>query len=240
MLTPIQCIALRTVRLNDSKNLLSAWSRQAGRVTFVIPAGAGREARRRRALTSPLSTFEGVCDLRSDRDVLSVRDVMPMPGSAAMNPSATGGMTAMFLAELLDTLLRKSAPDDGLSDFLFSAVELFAGMKGRDAANFHIVFLYALAHYLGIAPDTGEYFRNAVFDMREGRFSPSAPLHDDRLEGSEARMMILIARTPLSRPGRLPLNRDSRNRALDVILRYFSLHLVPLTSLKSLEILRMM
>ncbi len=240
MLIPVECIALRTVRLSDSKNLLSAWCRQAGRITFVVPSGSSREARRRRAITSPLSTFEGVCDFHSTRDIQSIRDVMPLPGSPAMSPSALNAMTAMFLAEVLDLLLSKSPPDDELSDFLFGSVALFAGMRGRAAANFHIAFLYALAHYIGIAPDTDGYSRGSVFDLREGRFNPSAPLHADRVEGDEARMMMLLCCTPLARSGRLPLTRDSRNRALDVILRYFSLHLTPLTSLKSLDVLRMM
>lgn len=240
MLTPVHCIALRTVRLSDSRNLLSAWSREAGRVTFAIPAGATREARRRKAVTSPLAFFEGIADIRDYRDIQTVRDIMPMPGSIAMNPSPVTGMSAFFIAEVLDLLMRKSTPDDDISDFLFDSIAAFAQMKGRDAANFHIVFLYALAHYSGIAPDTGEYVPASVFDMREGRFRRSAPLHDDHIEGNEARMMMLVARTPLNRPGHLPFTRQSRNRALDLILRYYALHLAPLTSLKSLDILRMM
>ncbi|MDE5662357.1 MAG: recombination protein O N-terminal domain-containing protein, partial [Muribaculaceae bacterium] len=51
MYTHLDCIALRTTKVSDSKNLLSAWTRTHGRLTFSLPAGAGREARRRRALT---------------------------------------------------------------------------------------------------------------------------------------------------------------------------------------------
>lgn len=240
MLTPVECIALRTVRLTDSKNLLSVWSREAGRLTFAIPAGSSREARRRRAITAPLGTFCGVSDIRPDREILSVRDIMPLPGSPAMNPSPAQGMSAMFLAEVLDSLLRRQEPDDRLSDFLFRSMDILSAATGAAAANFHIVFMYTFAHYAGIAPDTGDYRRNAVFDMREGRFRLSAPLHDDHIEGDEARMMMLISRTPLARAGRLPLTRATRNRALDLILRYFSLHLAPLNSLKSPEILRML
>ena len=50
MYEPLECIALRTTRISDSKSLLSVWERTRGRLTFAIPAGASREARRRRAL----------------------------------------------------------------------------------------------------------------------------------------------------------------------------------------------
>lgn len=234
----MHCIALRTVRLSDSKNLLSVWSREAGRITFAVPAGASREARRRRAITAPLGAFEGVCDIRPDREIHSVRDVMPMAGSAAMNPSPQQTLTSLFLAEVLDRLLASCAPDDVLSDYLFSSFEIFKNLKGRAAANFHLLFLFGLSYFTGIAPDLDGYARGAVFDLRDGRFRTAEPLHHDIVEGDMARALPLLAALPLSKGGRLRLSREQRNDALDMILRYFSFHLVPLDSIKSLEILR--
>lgn len=238
MLTPVHCIALRTVRLSDSKNLLSVWSREAGRLTFAVPAGSGREARRRRAITAPLGTFEGVCDIRPDREIHSVRDVMPMAGSAAMNLSPVQGLTSLFLAEVLDRLLSACSPEPGLNDYLFESLELFPNLKGRAAANFHLLFLFGLTYFTGIAPDLSEYAGGAVFDLRDGRFRTSAPVHGDCVDGDAARILVLMANTPYSKGGRLPLGREERNRTLDLILHYYSLHLAPLESIKSLEILR--
>lgn len=238
MLTPVHCIAFRTVRLSDSKNLLSVWSREAGRLTFAVPAGSSREARRRRAITAPLGTFEGVCDLRPDRDIHSVRDVMPMAGSAVLNPSPSHGMTALFLAEVLDRLLAACSPEPALSDYLFDSLELLPNLKGRAAANFHLLFLFGLTYFTGIAPDLGDYAGGAVFDLRDGRFRHAAPVHGDCVDGTGARLLVLLANTPYSKGGRLPFGRDGRNKALDLILHYYSLHLAPVESIKSLEILR--
>lgn len=240
MLTPVHCIALRTVRLSDSKNLLSVWSREVGRLTFAIPAGSSREARRRRAITAPLGAFEGVCDLRPERDILSVRDVMPMAGSAVLNPSPMQSLLSLFLAEVLDRVLGSCAPDEALSDYLFKSLELMQTMRGRAAANFHVLFLFGLSYFTGIAPDLGDYTATGAFDMRDGRFRKAAPIHGDCIDGTEARMLLLLAATPLHKAGRLPFDRESRNRALDLVLHYFSLHLASLDNLKSLDILREM
>lgn len=75
MYTALHCIALRTVRHSDTKNIVSAWSRELGRVAFAFPAGSGREARRRRALTTPLALFEGQCELRPGREIHTIRDL---------------------------------------------------------------------------------------------------------------------------------------------------------------------
>ena len=125
MLSNIECIALRTVRVNDSRNLLSVWSRCHGRLTLAMPSGKGRESKRRRALTGPLSLFEPVVDIRPDREVATVREMIPMATSPAMLLSPMRAAGATFLAETLDVILRRTEADDILSDFLFSAVAYY-------------------------------------------------------------------------------------------------------------------
>ena len=42
MYRPLDCIALRTVRYSDRNSILTAYTRQAGRLSFLVPAGTGR------------------------------------------------------------------------------------------------------------------------------------------------------------------------------------------------------
>lgn len=233
----LHCIALRTVRHSDSKNLLSAWSREAGRLSFAIPAGSGREAARRRSLTSPLAFFEGVSDLKPGREIYSIRDVRPGPGSLAMEASPVKTMTAMFLAEFLDLMLRRSEADESLSDFLFDSLREFAAMTdAASIANFHLVFIYRLTIPAGIEPQTDA--PGTIFDLRDGSFRMARPLHDDWLAPDESECLRRLARVHYNNAAEAGLDRAMRNRLLDSLLRYYSIHLLPLTKLKSLEILR--
>lgn len=239
MYTSIHCIALRTVRHSDSKNILSVWSRELGRVSLIVPAGSGREARRRRALSTPLSTFEGECDVRPGRELLTVRDVRPMPGSLALSADPSKSFAAVFLAEALDLLLRRSERDDTLSDFLFGSLAVFARLEGAaSSANFHLVFLYRLAGPLGIAPDVAEWREGYVFDMRDGVFRPSAPAHADYLLPTETSALVWLDRLNYRNMRVWRTGHGARNEILDRILRYYAIHLAPLTALKSLEVLR--
>lgn len=239
MYTHLDCIALRTVKLNDSKNLLSVWTRQLGRLTFAIPAGTGREARRRRALTAPLCTFEGECDVRPDRDILTIRDLRALPGSLALDSSAVKNITAMFLAEVLDLLLKKTEVDKPLSEFLFTSVDTLAALTdSRAVASFHIIFLYKLTYFAGIGPELEGWKRGAIFDMRDACFRSTAPLHRDFLQGRECTALMALSRASYASAANLPFDRYARKTALDYILQYLSLHLAPLSSLKSLEVLR--
>lgn len=235
---PLHCLALRATAVSDSKTLLSVWSREAGRLTLAFPAGGGREARRRKALSTPLALFEGCCDLRPGREVQSLRDFAPSAGSPALAPfSVVRGVLATFLGEVLDLLLRRCAPDSELSEYLFEGVRKFGALDSASAlANFHIVFLYGLSRPLGIAPSLDGYARGAVFDLREACFRTTAPLHSDYLEADEARLLPLLSRLTLDNMQRLRLDRVHRRRILDGILQFYAIHLGDLP-LRSLEIL---
>ena len=237
MQTRIRCIALRSVRTAGDKVLLSAWT-DAGRTTFAMPSGKSREAQRRRALTIPLALFEGVADIRPDRDIVRIADVSPLPASVAVVGSTLHSMQAMFIADVLDRLLRRTAPDEYLTDFLFDSLAVFGELSGAALANFAIHFLARLTYFFGIEPDTAGAWRGTYFDMREGRFCLSAPMHPDALEPAAARVMCLLLQLPLHRTGLLRLSNLARARALEEILKYYSIHLAPISDLTSLDILR--
>ena len=237
MYTSIDCIALRTTRLSDTKSLLSAWTRQHGRLTFSIPAGASKEARRRRALTAPLHTFEGVSDIRPDHDIHFIRDIRSSGTPLALDPDPAKSMLAIFLADTLDILLRRADADPNLSDFLFGSVDALGALTDpRATANFHLVFLYRLTHFLGIEPQLDH--QGTVFDMRDARFRATLPFHSDYIRDRECTLLHALMRANYRSAGRLPLDRYSRKVALDKILHYYSIHLTSLSGLKSLDILR--
>lgn len=236
MLEPIECIALRSVAAGETSVLLSAWSRSHGRITIAMPAGSSRESRRRRALTTPLAHFEAVADFRAGKDIIRVRDLVPLPTSPLLSPTRIVG--ASFMAEILDRLLRRSEADEALSDYLFAATSLYGSAGAAVARNYHIFFLAHLAAFLGIEPDLADGGTSAYFDMREGRVSPSIPLHSDYIGPDDMRTLKALARVPLRLCGCIGIERYHRRRAIDLILRYYELHLIELEGLKSLPILR--
>ncbi len=225
--------------VSDSRTLVSAWSRELGRVTFGFPAGSGREARRRRALASPMALFEGRSEAKPGSDILPLRDFSPTPGSPALAaPDIARTMLCSFLAEVLDRLLQRTAPDAHLSDYLFaSAAALSALPRGAASANFHIVFLYGLARMAGIAPDLSGYVPGAVFDMRDGVFRRSAPLHSDYLDADASSFLTVLARVNFNNMHRLHLSRAERRDILSAMLDYYSIHLGNLGNLRTLGVL---
>lgn len=225
MYNTLHCLALRTIRHDDRTSILSAWSAERGRVGIVMPAGSGREAQRRRALTMPLAMFEGVVVSKPGRELIQLRDIRPTSVTASVRSHPVKTALALFLSDVLDSSLRTSPPDEQLTAFLFGAVNALDATTDQNAlANYHLWFLRALATLTGIAPDFGSWREGSVFDMTEGVFRHTPPTHGRYLLPEDARGVHLLGRLSLDNIRRVRLNRDQRRRILDGILDYFALH----------------
>ena len=240
MYESLHCVALRTIKHDDRTSVLTAWSAERGRVGIVMPAGAGREARRRRALTMPLALFEGVCVSRPGRDLVQLRDVRPSAVTSSVHSHPVKAATALFLADVLEGVLRASEPDEHLTRFLQAGVEALHAISAPTAlANFHLWFLRVLAALTGIEPDYGSWTPGAVFDMSEGVFRPTPPLHGRWLAPDDALAVRTLGRLTLRSMGHVRLGREQRGRMQEGILDYYTLHGLPAASAaRSLEILR--
>ncbi len=237
MFETLHCIALRTIRHSDSRSIVSAWSAERGYVSFAMPAGKGREASRRRALTMPLAAFEGVCDIRNERDIMFIRDLRPMSVGMAMISDPAKLAMALFLAEVFEKLLRNSQRDEALSLMVFDTVDALNGAGRRGVANFALWTLYRLTSVLGIEPDMSEWRPGTVFDLEAAQWRSSLPMSGSNAAwGEEAAAVRLLSRMTRDNIERIRLTREGRREMLDGLLRYYDLHYCKLTPLHSLDV----
>lgn len=233
----LHIIALRTVRYSDRNDILSAFSLERGPVSFLIPAGKGREASRRRALLMPLGAVECSADIRPDRSIHQMTSPRLMAPLHSLRVSPVKSALTMFVAEALSVLLREAQPDATLWRFIMDSVLELDAMPERRSANFHICFLVRLGALLGIEPDTSLYAPGRIFDMIDGTFRASAPAHSEFLTGDEAAAAALVCRLTYRNMYRLKMSRNQRGRLLEGVLRYYALHYAPIDNLRSTAIL---
>ena len=208
-----------------------------GRVACLLPAGGGREARRRRALLQPLCPVQCVVSVAPGRDVMPMREPVADPPLPMLTADPMRSVVALFLSEVLANVLRASQGEPLLFDFIADAARR---LDADDAplANFNIVFLTHLLDFLGVAPDMGGYRRGMTFDMLDALFRQTPALHGRCLGIEESEAVARIGRMDWDNAHRYKYTRAQRARVLDGILEYYSLHVVNLSSLKSLAVMR--
>ncbi|MDE7471871.1 MAG: DNA repair protein RecO C-terminal domain-containing protein [Paramuribaculum sp.] len=235
---PVSLIVLRSVRCNERTDILSAYSRELGPLSFVIPAGSGKEATRRRALLQPMSTVEGIADISPTRELARLSQIRPLNPRHAVIANPVKNAVALMMADLLCAMLRQGQPDGNMWDYISMSLDVLDSLPGNRVANFHIVFIYGLGVLAGIEPDVSTFRAGCCFDIREGRFLSALPLHGDVLTDAEAKFVVTLSRMTYNNMHRVGLSRDRRNSILDHLLRYITIHYVPVDRLRSIEVVR--
>lgn len=233
-------IPLRLTRYSDSQNILSAYSRQLGRVSLTVAAGRGRGAARVKALTMPLSVIECEVQPRPGRELMPMSQVRPVMVLPQVHSNPVKQMLAMFLAEVLATILEDGGADEGLFDYVTESVRILDGLPGRRAGNFHICFLLHLGRHLGIEPDISTYCEGGLLDVAEGIWRRTMPLHGMVLDVAESAHAAQLMRMTYGNMHVFRYTREQRARVLDGVMDYYSRHVMPLRHIRSLEVLRAM
>lgn len=235
MLTPADCIILRTIKYNDTRSIVHLLSRQLGRIPVMVNDGNTPAARRRRAIMLPGASISCILDIRENRSLQSLRDVMPQRSMMLSDPVAS--TIVLFICDFLATILRDSQPDTILYDYVDYAIDTISRSR-HSIANAPIAFLLSLQQFMGIAPDTAAYSDNYCFDFGSGTFRPTPPLQSQWLDAQQAKALVTLLRMNMRNMHLFRLTRDQRHTILDLTLQYYSTHFGSLRGLQSLPVLR--
>lgn len=224
------------VRHSDRHIILTAYSRQTGRISLLLPAANTPRAAAMRSLAMPMGRFDCIVQLRPGRDIFNLSDMRrrgPLPSASPVKSALS-----MFAADVVASLLREPQPDRNLFDYLEQWSEQLVAATPQATANMHIAFLITLMHFMGIEPDWTTYTDGAVFDMAGGIFRTSSPYNNHFLPSDEARVAYSMRRMNLRTASHFILTRNDRNRILDILLQYYHIHFPSLGTLNSLPVLR--
>ncbi|MDE6011022.1 MAG: DNA repair protein RecO C-terminal domain-containing protein [Muribaculaceae bacterium] len=237
MQIPLRGILLQTIRHNDRNDIITLFTEQRGRVTLLSPSGSTRNSRMRRARLAPLALIETQVNFRENRDLQFLGEVATPHPWRNIYFDPMKGAIAIFIGEFLNKLLRTSEPDVPMWRFLLHAIDALDTAR-RGVANYHLAFLIRTLPFVGILPDIDTYAPGSWFDLRAGAFTEEIPVHTDYLHPAEAGVIPLLLRMNFHNMHSYRFNVDQRRRLLNILLRYYSIHLPIGDQLRSLDVLR--
>ncbi len=237
MLTSVNCIALNTIKYNDKHSILRAYSLEFGCMSFLVPVGNGKEARRRRAMLMSLSMFHCVADIRVGRDINVMRDLSTDMVLSDIHSHPIKSSIAFFISEILSVILREYQEDKTLYYFLQDSLQRLNSIN-KGISNFHICFLIKLIRYLGLEPDYSTYEKGAIFDYAEGLFRSTPPLHTNFLSVEDSEILYKLSRMKFENMYCFKFSRVERQQILDALLKYYTMHYPALSSINSLNVLK--
>jgi len=228
-------IILHTTKFSDSATIATVFTREFGRVSYMLYGVNKKKSGNRAALLQPLSLVELVVKHIPGKDIQHIKEMRLEHQFTGIPFDPVKNSLALFLAEILFKTLRQTEPDDVLFQFLENSIlQLDSSHDG--IANFHLVFLQKLSRYLGFEPNTEE--SGKYFDLMNGVFLNEKPLHVHFLLPEVTVSFSALLETDYATMHKLALTRENRSILLRGLIEYYRLHITEFHNLHSLAVLQ--
>ena len=188
-------------------------------------------------LLKQLFLLEMEVDFKPGRELQRVKEIKNLFPFGSIPFGIVKSSQALFLAELLNKVLREEESRPDLFEFLFRSVQMLDLME-EGVSNFHLLFLFQLTRYLGFAPTNNFTDSNQFFDMIAGKFVLSPPPHPWFLKPPESSILAQVIGMSYQNSQEFKPDKGLRNVLLDFLLDYYGLHLGNQLNLKSFDILK--
>jgi len=237
MIEKTGAIVLHQLKYSDTGIVVQCYTRKFGRLSFLIKGMRNKKAGKHNIHFQPLSILELVVYYKGSREMQILKEFSAIYSPADIQSNIKKSCIAIFLGEVLTSVLKEESPHEELFDFINDSVIFFD--QCRDLfLNFHIAFLTGLSAFLGFEPGKKEDPENVFFDMINGKFVQLPPLHGNYASADISDILAKFLITSWDKIDDIALSGSKRNEVLETLLKYYSMHLPGLKKINSLEILK--
>jgi len=237
MLEKTKGIILNQIKYTDSGIVAQMYTRKFGRQSFLIKGMRNRKTGKHNILFQPMFIMDLVMYYKSTRDMQTLKEFSVSFTPYAIHSNIKKSCVAIFLGEVLTSVLKEESPHEEMFDFIEESITYFDGcIEGY--ANFHLAFLAGLSSFLGFEPQPRNDPGNAFFDMTNGKFVPIPPVHGNYANKEISNTLADIFITSYDTISNITLTGVQRNEVLETFVRYYSLHLPGLKKINSLAVLK--
>lgn len=227
-------VVLNTIKYSESSLISKIFTEKYGLQSFIIKGLSGKKLKHQKAYLQALSVVEITSFIKEGKGLHPIRSIKLDYTFCSIPFIVQKSAIAFFLAEALSKLLKNEQTNTPLFSFIINSIKYFDEEK-INFINFHIVFLAQLTRFLGIFPNNVNDESAIFFDWENGEFKKVRPNHINFIKQDEAQILRDFFLNSYSANG--SLSNDTRNVLLQVIIDYYSYHLVDIKSMKSKEVL---
>jgi DNA repair protein RecO (recombination protein O) len=237
MLQKTRGIVLRSLKYGETGMITTIYTEAFGRMAFIMQGIHGKRTAVKGNLLKQLFLLEMEVDFKQGRELQRVKEIKNVSPFGSIPFGIVKSSQALFLAELLEKVLREEESRPDLFGFLFRSIQVLDLLEDG-VNNFHLIFLIQLTRYLGFGPSNNYSESNQLFDMIAGKFVLLPPAHPWFLQKHESSVIAQLIGMSYQNSTEFKPDQGLRNVLLDFVLEYYGLHMGNKLNLKSLEIFR--
>lgn len=234
-----RAVVLRTVRYDDNRVVASLFTEDYGMISALIRVGNTRKKGGRSANVQILSFLEAELEYKAHADFQRIGEMHIYLPWMDLPYHPVKASIVMFLGNFLYHALRSEGSNANLFSFMEYSFQWLDEADGG-YSNFHLIFMIRVTRFLGVWPGLDGYSRRGIYDLIAAGFTESLPSHGQYVGVGEAALIPLLLRMDYVSMNRIRLRRNERWHMLEIIVRYYQLHVPGFGELQNLDILREM
>ena len=236
MLHKTKGIVLHTTNYSETSVVAKIYTELFGLQSYLINSVRSNKAKIRSAVLQPLSLVEMIVYHKANKGLQRISEIKSNPVFSTIPNDIRKSSIALFINEILYKSLREEEPDQKLFEFVFHSIHLL-DLRTENSSDFHLSFLAQLTKYLGFYPH-GEYSEQTpIFNLVEGKFQQSQPIHSHFISYPVSYYVDKLLKTSYDSLNELNISISSRRDLLKRLIEYYELHLANFKEVKSYEVL---
>ncbi len=236
MLYKTRGIVLHTINYSETSIIAKVYTELFGLQSYLINGVRNKKAKVKANLLQPLSLLDMVVYHKERTGLQRISEIQPNIAFTSIPYNVVKSSIALFLNEILYKAIREEEVNSNLFEFIYNSTCIL-DLKANNFHNFHLFFMMQLSKYLGFYP-LGVYSESeSYFNLKEGAFQSSQPLHQHYLNYPLSQIAYQITISSYETLDTIILDKLQRKELLQKIIDYFELHLTSFSQVKSHHVL---
>jgi DNA repair protein RecO (recombination protein O) len=237
MLHKTRGIVLHSMKYGETGMITTIYTELFGRVSFLMQGLRAKKSLVKGNHLQALFLVEIEIYYKPGRELHRCKELKNIYPFSSIPFEITKSTQAIFLAEILNKVLREEESRPELFEFLFYSIQVL-DLLNEGISNFHLIFLVQLSRYLGFGPTNNFSDQMPYYDLMAGFFVSAIPPHPHFLKKEESSIYAVLLSMSYQKSAECRIDQAIRNVLPERILEYFSLQLGSNLNIKSLDILR--
>lgn len=234
MLHHTRGIALHTIKFSETSIIARVYTELFGLQSYLVKGIRNPRSKIKPALFQPMTLLDLTVYHREKSNLQNIREAGNHYPYQSIYTDLRKRSILLFITELIGKSVREEESNRALFDFLYeNCIRL--DQLSENIQLFPLWFSVHFSRFLGFWPAYEDSPEKQIFNLNEGTFQATRPVHDKYLDNEESRLLRILmeagmkqGKTDLIHPVsgiRHPFSYELRNDLLEKILLYYRLHL---------------
>lgn len=230
-----KAIVFNSVKYGDNGLIVKCYTHKEGIQSYLLQGILkNKKGKLNKAQFFPLSILQIQASYNTKGNLNRISEAKVAHPFLSLHVDFLKQSIVFFLSEFLTTVLREEEGENEIMfDFLEHAI-VWLDHHG-DVANFHLKFLIELTKCLGFYPDETNKECNYYFDLSEGKYVHTQSVNV--IHGDELLLFNSVLGIKFDKLNKTLFSKNQRTIVLNVLLKYYQLHMSNFKRPKSLDVL---